>query len=61
MTGAQQRYRGAELAARVGVIPCKARLEVFAQVFWTTMFGNLDVMSRCDSAIFTAQRRAMRR
>jgi len=25
------------------------------------MFGNFEVMSRCDSAIFTAQRRPMRR
>src|SRR5207237_7787764 len=32
-----------------------------AHVFWTTMFGNLELMSRCSSAIFTAQRRAMRR
>ena len=32
-----------------------------AQVFCTTMFGNFDVMSFCSSAIFTAQRRAMRR
>src|SRR5438876_5367702 len=30
-------------------------------VFCTTILGNLEVMSRCDSAILTAQRRAMRR
>ena len=34
---------------------------VKVQVFWTTMLGNLEVMSRCDSAILTAQRRAMLR
>ena len=28
------------------------------QVFWTTMFGNFEVMSFCDSAMRTAQRRA---
>src|SRR5205807_9597203 len=28
-------------------------------VFCTTILGNLELMSRCDSAILTAQRRAM--
>ena len=32
---------------------------VQAQVFCTTMLGNFEVMSRCESAIFTAQRRAI--
>src|SRR5258706_13443731 len=32
-----------------------------AHVFCTTILGNLEVISRCDSAIFTAQRRAIRR
>ena len=61
MTPAQERNGGAKLRARVGVVAGEARFEIVAQVFWTTMFGNLDVMSRCDSAILTAQRRAMRR
>jgi hypothetical protein len=61
MAAAQQRDGREELGARVGVVAREACLEVGAQVFWTTMFGNLEVMSRCDSAILTAQRRAMRR
>src|SRR5258708_17549964 len=32
-----------------------------AHVFCTTILGNFEVMSRCDSAIFTAQRPAIRR
>jgi hypothetical protein len=65
MAAAQERDGSPELGARVGVVAREARFEVRfcvgIQVFWTTMFGNFDVMSRCDSAILTAQRRAMRR
>ena len=41
--------------------PYRIKCPDYRQVFCTTMFGNLEVMSFCDSAIFTAQRRAMRR
>ena len=63
---AQEGARRQEPGARIGVIARESRFEVdgaveAAQVFWTTMFGNLDVMSRCSSAIFTAQRRAILR
>ena len=60
MAAAEQADGGQELRARVRVIAREARVQVAEiQVFWTTMFGNLDVMSRCSSAIFTAQRRAI--
>jgi len=39
-------------------IKARAQAGALDYVFWTTMLGNFEVMSFCDSAMRTAQRRA---